>query len=132
MARFTFLLFTLSSLALSGQNLYERAEESYVLGRYDEALDFVDRKIEKSAEASDFLLRALIHEANVTRSNAYDDFLMAIDLDRDYHEAYFLFAKFMTDSHEYEKAAVTLNELLRRIESGETQGHAAAKRRFGR
>ncbi len=111
------------SLFTSAQsNLFEKAESQYVLGNHREALATISKKIDRSGNADDYLLRALIYAELDIRANAHDDFVHAISRNPDHLEAYYHFANFLTDSHDYERAVAALGVLLEKSETAETQG----------
>ena len=121
--RIGLLLFVLSvNHIATAQQLFQRAEDAYVSSDFRSARKLVSQKIASKPEAEDFLLRALVHQELRMYGNAYDDYLASIEQNEEYYEAYFLFAKFLTDTHEYEKAISTLDLLLDKLNSAETQG----------
>jgi len=104
------------------QESYDLASAGYISGDYIQALAHINTSLEKGNDPSHYLLRAMIHQALTNNSNAHDDFVKAITLDREYYEAYFQFSEFLSETFEYERAIASLNFLLNRISRGETKG----------
>jgi len=104
------------------QESYDLASASYTRGDYIQALVHINTSLEKGNDPSHYLLRAMIHQSLTNNSNAHDDFVKAITLDREYYEAYFQFSEFLSETFEYERAIASLNFLLNRISRGETKG----------
>jgi len=102
------------AFTLLAQEDYDQAERLLAEGQYSEALQRTHQLLEEKKLPENYLLRAQIHEAMGSRSNAHDDYVAAISMDKDYHEAYFKFANFLYESAEYERAIASYNILINR------------------
>lgn len=116
-----YLLFFISQLAFA-QDYYQLASSNFYSGKYDQALKDIDQAIESANNPEDYLLRATIHQALGNNTNAHDDYVKAITIDKNYYEAYFQFSEFLYETMEFERAIASLNFLLSHIGRGETKG----------
>ncbi|MCP4457593.1 MAG: tetratricopeptide repeat protein [Cytophagales bacterium] len=122
MLRKSLLLFLLIGQAAFGQEPFDLASASFNEGNFKQALTFSNQSLEDNDDPSSYLLRAMIHQSLGNNSNAHEDYVQAITLDREYYEAYFQFSEFLVETMEYERAIASLNFLLNRIDRGDTKG----------
>lgn len=104
------------------QETYDLASKNFNSKNFEEALEYIETSLESKETSSSYLLRAMINQSLSRNSNANDDFVKAITLDKDYYEAYFQYSEFLFESFEFEKSIASLNFLLNRLAKGETKG----------